>query len=77
MIQTAKSSDIKTATILVFVVSLVVGVIFSMWPGKVQELDTRMSGFFRTPEAHRAFIRGCGFVLLCLAAASLLAAIFS
>ena len=46
-----------------------------MWPGKVQELDTRMSPYFRTPPAHRAFIKACGFFLLCLAAASMLAAI--
>jgi hypothetical protein len=77
MIQLAKPSDIQTTVILIFVVSLVLGVIFSMWPDKVQELDTRMSSFFRTPEAHRAFIKGCGFILLCVAAASLLGAIFS
>ena len=77
MIQQAKPANIQTAAVLIFVLALVVGVIFSMWPGKVQQYDTRMSSFFRTPEAHRAFIRGCGFILLCLAAASLLAAILS
>jgi hypothetical protein len=77
VIQLTKSSDIQTAAILIFVVSFVVGGIFSMWPGKVQELDIRMSPFFRAPEAHRAFIKGCGFILLGLAAASLLAAIVS
>jgi hypothetical protein len=77
MIQQAKPTDIQTAAVLIFVVALVVGVVFSMWPGKVQQYDTRMSPFFRTPEAHRAFIRGCGFIVLCLAAASLLAAIAS
>ena len=77
MIQVAKPSDIQTAAILIFVVCLVVGGVFSLWPGKVQKHDVQMSVFFSSPEAHRSFIKGFGFILLCLGAASLLAAIVS
>jgi hypothetical protein len=77
MMQAATTFDIHIAAILIFVISFVVGAVFALWPDKVQEYDTRMSSFFRTPEVHRVFIKGCGLIFLCFAAASLLAMIFS
>jgi hypothetical protein len=77
VIQLTKFFDIQAAAILICIVSFVVGGVFSLWPGKVQKHDIQLSAFFASPEAHRAFIKGCGFILLCLAAASLLAAIVS
>lgn len=65
----------RTAAILFGLVSLVIGGVLTLWPGKVQ--DIRLSNFFSSVETHRAFIKGCGFILLGLAAASLLAVIVS
>jgi hypothetical protein len=77
VLQLRRLFDIQTAAVVIFVVSFVVGGVFSLWPGKVQKHDIQMALFFASPEAHRGFIKGCGFILLCLAAASLLAAIVS
>ena len=70
-------SDIRNVALLVFIISLIIGGVFCLWPARVQKYDERMSSFFNSPETHQAFIRGFGIILLCLAAASLLAAFFS
>ncbi len=77
MIELLEFSDMQTAALLIGVVSLVIGAVFTLWPGKVQKHDLQMTSFFASAEKHRAFIKGCGFILLCLAAASLLGAILS
>ena len=70
-------SDVRKVALLVFVISLIIGGVFCLWPAQVQKYDDRMSLFFASPETHQTFIRGFGIILLCLAAASLLAAVFS
>ncbi len=70
-------SDVSNAALLVFIISLIIGGVFCLWPAQVQKYDERMSSFFASPETHQAFIRGFGIILLCLAAASLLAAFLS
>ena len=72
-----KSPEFRYADCGYFIrlVSLVIGGVFTLWPGKVQ--DIRLSNYFSSVETHRAFIKGCGFILLGIAAASLLAVIVS
>jgi hypothetical protein len=71
------TSEMRTVALLIFLISLIIGGVFFLWPAQVQKYDERMSSFFASAETHRAFIRGFGMILLCLAAASLLATVFS
>ncbi len=62
--------------LIAFGLSLVIGSLFALWPGKAQRFDERMARVFKSTQTHIAFIRGFGIILLCLACASLLAALF-
>lgn len=59
-------SDIFTAWICIFVVSLIVGVVFSRWPDKVRRYDIQMAFHIKNPNTHRVFIQGVGYLLLAL-----------
>jgi hypothetical protein len=70
--------NIGAVAVLVIVsfVSFVAGFVFRKWPDKVQAFTEEVDGFalFVTPEAHRAMIVQCGFVLVAVSFAALLAA---
>jgi len=70
-------SGVRNVALLVFAVSLIIGGVFTLWPAFVERYDENMASFFASAESHQAFIRGFGIMLLCLAAASLLAAVVS
>lgn len=52
----------------------VVGAFLAFWPETARRFDESMRPFFDTAETHEAFLRGCGYILLCVGCACLLAA---
>jgi hypothetical protein len=55
-------------------VASMIGAFWFLLPETAQRFD-RMAVFFRNPEMHKVWVRGFGLILLCIAAASLLAAL--
>ncbi len=70
-----EKSDVLTAWICIFVVSLIVGVVFSRWPDKVQRHDIQMAFYIKNSRTHRAFIQGLGYLLLALSSIAFVASI--
>ena len=70
-------ADLPKAFLGVFVICLLLGLIFTKWPEKVQKHDTRMALYIKDPANHKAFIKGVGYFLLMFSVAALLMAFSS
>lgn len=70
-----EASDVLTAWICIFVICLLIGLVLSRWPDKVQRYDMRMAIYLRNPKTHRAFIQSIGYLLLAFSLVALVASI--
>jgi hypothetical protein len=64
--------DRLKAEILTFMISLVLGLFWTFYPGHARRLD-RMSVFFTDPKMHEIWLRVFGLLLLGIAGAALIA----
>ena len=65
--------DRVEAELIAFGVSLAAGAFFVVFPGIAARFDQRLRSWFENQEAHAAFLRGLGYLMLCFSSASLLA----
>lgn len=72
-----KGSDVLAASICIFLVCLVLGLVFTRWPDWVQRHDMRMASYVKNTKAHKALIQGIGYFLLAISLAAFVASIVS